>query len=398
MNRLSMTSNFVALRNNEMLSMIVSGLDVDKSRVWVHVLDEKGNSLFVADVARNHVGLTKLRRYMVRYHVTKVVMESTSTYWIPIHLVLKRFVSEICVVNAYQLKVLGKHKTDKRDAELLATWGLLNVLQASYVPDLVIHELRQLVRSRISTIENRNAAISQVKTLLEGICPGITTELKNFNSSFAQLYFGAWGKDGRSFMEFVKSVDHKSTRNALLKRQEVLSYWWNRPLPPTSQHLVDMHFRRIQFYTKEIEMLDDLLEEKTSESREMVKAVKLISTIPGIGFTTAITVAAELGSVERFDNARQAAASTGLTPKLNGSGGRTRAGRITKHGPKSVRRAMYIACRTVIRNDERYKEFFERVKSNGNGMIALVALSRKLVELCWTLWATNKPYRAAATA
>lgn len=378
--------------------MIVSGLDVDKSRVWVHVLDEKGNTLFATDVARDHIGLTKLQRYMVKYHVTKVVMESTSTYWMPIHVCLKRFVREICVVNAYQLKVLGKHKTDKRDAELLATWGLLNVLQASYVPDMVIHELRQLVRTRVTTLQNRNASISQVKTLLEGICPGITTELKNFNSNYTQFYLQAWGKDDRSFKQFVDSVEHKLTRNALLKRQEILSYWWKRPLSPTSQHLVDMNLRRIQFYTKEVQMLDELLEEKTSENPEMVRAVKLITTIPGIGFTTAITVAAELGSVQRFDNARQAAASTGLTPKLKGSGGRTRAGRITKHGPKSVRRAMYIACRSVIRNDERYKEFFERVRSNRNGMIAMVALSRKLVELCWTLWATNQPYRAAAAA
>ncbi|MHA1214516.1 MAG: transposase, partial [Candidatus Hodarchaeales archaeon] len=103
-----------------------------------------------------------------------------------------------------------------------------------------------------------------------------------------------------------------------------------------------------------------------------------------------VTVASELGSSQRFKNAREAAASCGLTPRLHGSAGRIRAGRITKHGPGSVRRTLFIACKTVIKRSPRFREFYQRIKSRCGGM---VALCRKLLELCWKLWSSNTTYR-----
>ena len=90
-------------------------------------------------------------------------------------------------------------------------------------------------------------------------------------------------------------------------------------------------------------------------------------------------------------NAREAAVSSGLTPRLKGSAGKIHSGRITKHGPKSIRRATYIACKSVIKFSPKHRLFFQSVKERRGGKKALVALSRKLVALAWTLW-SNKSY------
>jgi transposase len=376
--------------------MIVSGLDIDKPRIWVHIVNDQGDTIFTTNIPRNPRGLVSLKSIMTKFKVDRVVMESTSSYWKSLYTMLQAVVPELCVVNAYQLKVLGKHKTDKRDAHLLATWGLLNVLQASYVPDLVIQDLRQLVRTRVSALKHRTTAISQLKTMLEGECPGITSVLKNLNASYSQAFLNCWGKAEWlefSFAEFLASIKHKASRDALERREEVLGYWWEHPLSSVSQHLLEYHLRELDFYSHEVRAIEELIRAKTLEDEEMLEATNLMQTIPGLGFMTAITISCELGSVERFDNAREAAASTGLTPKLKGSSGRTRAGKITKHGPKSVRRALFIACKTVIRSNQKMREFFERIKKNKNGMIAMVALSRKLVELCYILWESKQPYR-----
>ena len=46
----------------------------------------------------------------------------------------------------------------------------------------------------------------------------------------------------------------------------------------------------------------------------------LLDTIPGVGLQTAAIVVSELGSPERFESARQAAAYAGLVPSRRESG------------------------------------------------------------------------------
>lgn len=163
------------------------------------------------------------------------------------------------------------------------------------------------------------------------------------------------------------------------------------------QCLVDLHLRQYEFYSQEVKNLDKLISDVASSSG-LQETVDLIQSIPGLGFITCATIACELGSSTRFKTGREAAASCGLTPRLHGSAGRIKAGRITKHGPSSVRRAIYIACKTVIRRSPRHREFFHRIKSRRGGMIALIALCRKLVELCWKFWHTNTTYRCHTTS
>jgi transposase len=372
--------------------MKVCGLDVHKSRCWVHIRDENG-VICETTFSRTPEGLETIHNLLSDHQVTKIVMESTNSYWLPIYRLLhNKF--DCYVINAYQRKVLGKHKTDTRDAEDLARWGLLDVVSASYVPSLEIHELRQLVRTRTTVLQNRTAVVSQLKALLEGQCPGLTSALKKFESKYTQLYFHDWRSKSSqiSFKEWVDLQSHTSTRSALLRRKLVLSYWWERPLSSSIQSLVDFHLRQYEFYSQEVKTLDNLIHDSINRSG-LQETVILLQSIPGLGFITCATVACELGSSTRFKTGREAAASCGLTPRLHGSAGRIRAGRITKHGPSSVRRALYITCKTVIQRSPYHREFFQRIKSRRGGMIALVALCRKLVELCWKLWHTNTPYR-----
>jgi len=120
-------------------------------------------------------------------------MESTNSYWLPIYRLLHNEF-DCYVINTYRRKVLGKHKTDTRDVEDLARWELLDVVSASYVPSQEIYELRQFVRTRTTVLQNRTAVISQLKALLEGQYPGLTSVLKNFEGKYTQTYLRDWGR------------------------------------------------------------------------------------------------------------------------------------------------------------------------------------------------------------
>ena len=63
----------------------------------------------------------------------------------------------------------------------------------------------------------------------------------------------------------------------------------------------------------------------------------------GIGDISAVTIAAELGQVSRFDSARQLMGYCGAVPSEDSSGKRTRRGGITKTGNAHLRRIVVEA-------------------------------------------------------
>ena len=92
---------------------------------------------------------------------------------------------------------------------------------------MAVHELRQLVRTRVSAIQRRTAVVSQLKTLLEGQCPGITRALKDLNGVYVQAFLRDWktSESCPSFDEWVTRQSNKKTRQALERRVSILKYW-----------------------------------------------------------------------------------------------------------------------------------------------------------------------------
>jgi len=99
----------------------------------------------------------------------------------------------------------------------------------------------------------------------------------------------------------------------------------------------------------------------------------------GIGIITAATLLAQLpqlGSASRG----QIAALAGLAP-FNHDSGSLRGQRHIRGGRPKVRKALYLASITVIRNGP-LKAFYQRLRSNGKPpKVALIATARKLLIL-----------------
>src|ERR1019366_140744 len=73
-------------------------------------------------------------------------------------------------------------------------------------------------------------------------------------------------------------------------------------------------------------------------SPELQEVVKDIQALRGIAQSSAVTIAAELGNISRFEGARQLMGYSGAVPSEQSSGKRTRRGSITKTGNAHLRR------------------------------------------------------------
>lgn len=148
---------------------------------------------------------------------------------------------------------------------------------------------------------------------------------------------------------------------------------------------------------QQIEDLEEEIEEHVEEDPELKGRCSLLDTIPGVGLQTAAVVISELGSPERFDSARQAAAYAGLVPSHHQSGTSVRGSpRMSKVGNGRLRRAMYFPAMTALRFNSAVKAFGDRLKERGKEkMVVIGAAMRKLLHICYGVLKSGRPFDAS---
>ena len=152
---------------------------------------------------------------------------------------------------------------------------------------------------------------------------------------------------------------------------------------------------QIQGRRKELERV---IAQRCGVSEEAV----LLSSMPGVSFFTATSLACRIGRVERFPRAHSLANYWGLTPGCRNSGeNNQRLGRITKAGSSMARWLLAQVTINVLRKDARLREWFKRVKRRRGSTIARVAVMRKLATLIGHMLSKRTTYaecRALAAA
>ena len=84
-------------------------------------------------------------------------------------------------------------------------------------------------------------------------------------------------------------------------------------------------------------------------------SMRLLMTVPGVGWVLAYTIASEIGDISRFASPKKLAGYTGLCPLVRQSGGKDRRGPLAKNCPTYLRWALIdrsvTGCQSVRRCD-----------------------------------------------
>ncbi len=125
-------------------------------------------------------------------------------------------------------------------------------------------------------------------------------------------------------------------------------------------------------------------------------ALELLA-VPGIGTLSASALAAELADGARsYRNGRQYAACKGIVPRLSGTGGKVRAGAISKRGDPYLRTLLIHGARSVIthqRRTQRLSPWLRGLLERRPFNVAVVALANKMARTAWALAAHGRSYR-----
>lgn len=128
----------------------------------------------------------------------------------------------------------------------------------------------------------------------------------------------------------------------------------------------------------EIHRIETLIMDIIQSDPDMFDKIQQITSVPGVGQTTAAMLISDLPELGQL-NRKQIAALVGLAP-INRDSGTFRGRRMTGSGRAKVRTGLFMASLSVIRCNKHLKFFYNKLVKNGKTkMVALVATMRKLI-------------------
>ena len=152
----------------------------------------------------------------------------------------------------------------------------------------------------------------------------------------------------------------------------------------------------VQFLNSEIKVLDSQIGELSSQLPE----VALLTSIPGIGDTLAPLLLGEIGDIERFINAKQLVAFSGIDPTVRQSGNYVGTkNKVTKRGSPFIRHALYIAATTSVRkaskgsqvNSVIYDYYTRKIETKTKKQ-ALGVVMNKLIRIIFSVLKNKQPF------
>jgi transposase len=329
------------------MSALVCGLDVHKDSTYATILDSSGK---VVDQTR--MNNERVLTYLSRFSVGKVAMESSNQ----VASLYRRLESEgYSVVVSHPKKTRyiaeAKIKSDRVDSRAIAELARLDALPLAYVPDKEVAMLREQVRRRAFLVRERVKLRVKIKSILtyEGV---------------------RWPSD-----------------QGLFTRRGV-------------EWLHGLSLEPVESYLRVIETLDDeirLLSRQLKGLAQSDEDVKLLMTIPGIGYYSALLVKSEIGDINRFPFGDRLCSYAGLVPSTHASGSMIRHGGITKDGSRWLRWVMVEAAQThVHKYDTAITRAYQGIAERRGRRAATVAAAHKLLLVCYSVLRNKRPYHDQA--
>jgi hypothetical protein len=145
------------MTHEEALTMLYVGLDLSRTRVDVHVLNEKGESVEVTAVAPDAGGLRSLvdRLRIARQPVRGVIESMNGARFVHDQLELAGW--DVEIADAQKVKGLAPLacKTDRIDAWVLAELARRDLVPAIWLPTPGIRAERERARWRLHLVRHR---------------------------------------------------------------------------------------------------------------------------------------------------------------------------------------------------------------------------------------------------
>jgi transposase len=331
------------------------GLDLAKSVFQVHGINEGGEAVVERQLRRGH-----LLAWFAKLEPCLIGMEACGTahYWARELTKLGHAVRLIPPV--YAKAYVRRNKNDAADAAAIC--------EAVSRPSMRFVALKSEAQQALAGLHRVRDLLMKQRTMLRNQLRSLMAELG---------VVAAQGRRGLNELLAVLGDDGDQRIPALLRKALLAS----------TEVLRDLE--------RKIEALEAQM---VAAGREDATYRHLI-TAAGYGPILSSAMAAMVTDPTVFRCARDFAASLGLVPRQDGTGGKVRLGPISKRGNGYLRRLLVNGAASLIISGRAKRDpWLARLLATKPRKVAMVALANKLARIGWALMVRKQDYRFVPAA
>jgi len=393
------------MRNLPMLDERAAFVDVGSEHMHVSVAG--GEPMVFGTVTSQ---LHALREWLKSQGVRSVAMEATGVYWLPLFGVLEAAGFEVCMVNGRQTRNLPGRKTDMLDCQWGATLHAHGLLRAGFVPTADIRRMQDYLRLRADHIAAAASHVQHMQKALERMNIKLHDVISSLSGMSGLAVMRAIIAGERSPERLLALCDIQIQKRKAERVRESLRGTWAeehifalRQAVQSWEHyqgLIAECDRQIQALLPKPDHPDPpaITGPKTKAAkragvngpdiphlREMLVHMchgRDLTQLPAHTHYSVLQLVGEVGTdLTKWPSEKHFTAWMGLAPGNHDSG--KRKGRV-KRGRNRAGRIFCVMARSLVRSkDIALGGFYRRMAARRGGLVATMALARKLATLFW---------------
>jgi len=325
------------------------GIDVHKDKCIVYGIGMSETQPRCEEFNTCHEDIDKFIRTLNREE-DQVAVES-STVGTFVYKKMRNAGIKAYLANTRKIPRLENAKTDKIDARTLARLLRMGELPISYVPDDELLEIREIVRRRIQLGRELTKVKNRIQSLL---------------ARHGIIYTG---RD--------------------IFTQAGLKWLKNISLQEYSQKVLESELEVYRTLAIEIERIMVQMAKIAHDRKE----IKLLMTIPGIDYYSALVIISEIGDIRRFDSKKKFSSYCGVVPHVNYSGNTKHPGNLSRACNHNLKWIISLCAEANVKLKGELRNRYINVKSKKCGEKAIINIAHKLACIIWGVLTTMTPYR-----
>ena len=363
--------------------------------------------------------LHRLRDWLLAHEVRSVAMEATGVYWLPLYGVLEAAGLEVLMVNGRQTRNLPGRKTDMKDCQWGATLHAHGLLRAGFVPPAQIRRLQDYLRLRAEHISAAATHVQHMQKALERMNVKLHDVIASLTGMSGLAVVRAILDGQRNPEQLLALCDVRIQRTKAQRIKESLRGTWaeehlfalRQALASWEhyQHQIAECDRQIQAVLRESDSGDarpDPAAKSTPRKQPGANAPEIpklreiltrmcagqdLTCLPAHTEYSVLQLIGEVGTdLKKWPTEKHFTAWTGLAPGSHQSG--KRKGSVKRRRNRAGRIFCVIARSLARSKDIALGGFYRRLAARRGGLVANIALARKLAALFWRVMVKGMHY------
>lgn len=297
----------------------------------------------------------------------------------------------------------GDDKTDEIDAFVLADATMWRPQLVRLVGEQIaaVEQVKVLSSERAASVAERTRCYNRVHDLLQRLSPPLERVFsgERMHAKIAIELLAKYGgptglrRAGKaSCRRWAAKLPYQTTKGPR-KVEEVFEAISHQTVTPGCDEVLESQVRKL---CKRIKDLDDEIAELEAEIDKRtpeIPAVALLTTIPGVGKTTAAVIASQVGDIDRFKDDSALAAYAGVCPKVRKSSKSVDSAKARNRGNKTPRNAITQSAQAALMRDGPAKGYYDKKRGEGKKHSqAIRSLARKRVSLIFAMLTNGTVY------